>query len=155
MKIEFWQIGKTERGWVEDGCQIYAARVKRYAPFEQVLLPDVREKGEPDFLKKREGEAVLKKLTEGDLLVLLDENGSEFGSVEFAGWLEKRLASGKKRLVFLVGGAFGFSAEVRARADFQVSLSRLTFPHQLVRIMFLEQLYRAFSILGNEPYHNQ
>ena len=155
MKIEFWQIGKTERGWVDDGCQIYAARLKRYAAFEQVVLPDSREKGEPDFLKKKEGESVLKKLSDGDLLVLLDEKGAEFGSVELADWLEKRLASGKKRLVFLVGGAFGFSAEIYARADFQVSLSRLTFPHQLVRVLFLEQLYRAFSILGNEPYHNQ
>ncbi len=155
MKIEFWAIGKTERGWVEDGAAVYASRLKKYGAFEAVVLPDVREKSlEPELLKRREGEAILKRLEPTDFLVLLDERGAEFSSRAFAEWIEKLQISGPKRLIFLVGGAFGFSAEVYSRANFQLSLSKMTMPHQMIRIVFLEQLFRAFSILKNEPYHN-
>ncbi len=154
-KIELWAIGKSERGWVEDGAAVYAGRIGRYLPFDFVIFPDVREKAEPNILKKKEGELVLKKLEPGDFLVILDERGQELGSVELSNWLQNRLATGQKRIVFLIGGAFGFSPEIYSRADMKISLSKMTFPHQLIRVMFLEQLYRAFSIAKNEPYHNE
>ncbi len=153
-KLEFWAIGKTERGWVEDGAAVYAGRIGRYLPFETVVLPDVKERLEPEVLKRKEGESVLKRLEPGDFLAILDEAGLQFSSVEFSGWLQSRLASSPKRMVFLIGGAFGFSPEIYSRADAKISLSKMTFPHQLARVMFLEQLFRAFSIARNEPYHN-
>ena len=154
-KIELWAIGKTERGWVEDGAATYAGRVGRYVSFDFHIFPDVKERVEPAILKKKEGESVLKKLEPGDFLVLLDEHGREFGSVDFSNWLQNRLADGQKRTIFLIGGAFGFSPEIYSRADLKISLSKMTFPHQLIRVMFLEQLYRGFSIAKNEPYHNE
>jgi 23S rRNA (pseudouridine1915-N3)-methyltransferase len=153
-KIELWLIGKTERGWTEDGESVYANRLGRYISFEKIVFPEIKERLEPDILKKKEGENVLKKLLETDFLVLLDERGRDFSSVDFANWLQNRLDLSPKRIVFLVGGAFGFSPEMYARADFKMSISKMTFPHQLIRVLFLEQLYRAFSILKNEPYHN-
>lgn len=154
-KIELWAIGKSERGWVEDGAAVYANRIGRYSSFEFFIFPDIRERVEPVILKKKEGELVLKKLEPGDFLVILDEKGQEFGSVELSNWLQNRLSTGQKRIVFLIGGAFGFSPEIYSRADLKISLSKMTFPHQLIRVMFLEQLYRAFSIAKNEPYHNE
>ena len=102
-----------------------------------------------------EGEALLRQITEGDYVTLLDERGTEFRSVEFALWLQKRMNSGVKRLVLVIGGPYGFSEEVYARADAKLSLSRMTFSHQIVRAIFAEQIYRAFTILNNEPYHHE
>lgn len=155
MKIELWAIGKTERGWVEEGCAVYLNRLRKYGSTALTILPDVKEKAlPPEVLRRKEGETVLKKLEPTDFLVLLDERGLELSSRGFAEWLEGRRGSSAKRLVFLIGGAFGFSEEVRARADEKLSLSKMTMPHQMVRAVFLEQLFRAFSILSNEPYHN-
>lgn len=120
-------------------------------------LPDIRNTRHLTSRQQRtaEGEALLRQFTDGDYVVLLDERGDEMRSVEFAAWLQKRLNSGMKRLVMVIGGPYGFSDAVYARADARLSLSRMTFSHQIVRVIFAEQIYRAFAILNNEPYHHE
>jgi 23S rRNA (pseudouridine1915-N3)-methyltransferase len=155
MKVEAWAIGKTSDAYLDTGLAIFHKRLKNYLPFAWTILPDVRVKfSQPELLKKEEGRLVLSKLTPDDYLVLLDERGREFTSPELAQWLERRLSASHRRLIFLIGGAFGFSPELYARADEQIALSRLTFSHQMARLFLLEQLYRAMTILRNEPYHN-
>lgn len=155
MKVEAWAIGKTSEPYLETGCAIFEKRLKNYLPFTWTILPDARLKtADGALLKKEEAKIVLDRLETADYLVLLDENGQTLGSAELAQWLEKRLAASHRRLIFLIGGAFGFAPEIYARANFQLSLSRLTFSHQMARLFLLEQLYRAMTILRNEPYHN-
>ncbi|MBL7798850.1 MAG: 23S rRNA (pseudouridine(1915)-N(3))-methyltransferase RlmH [Saprospiraceae bacterium] len=156
MKVEVWAIGKTSEPYLDTGIGIFEKRLKNYLPFTWVLLPNARVKStDGNLLKQEEGKMVLAKLGSDDYLVLLDERGHQYSSVELARWLEQRLSAPGRRLVFLIGGAFGFSPEIYARANAQISLSRLTFSHQMVRLFFLEQLYRAMTILRNEPYHNE
>jgi 23S rRNA (pseudouridine1915-N3)-methyltransferase len=157
MKIELWQLGKTQGGYLETGIDEYLKRLKHYAAFEvHTLMPTKEHRGlQGEALKLQEGKQVLERLRPGDYLILLDEHGKLYRSVEFAGQLEKWMAAGHKRLIFLVGGAFGFSPELYERAQAKFSLSPMTFSHQMVRLFFAEQLYRAFSILRNEPYHNE
>lgn len=155
MKVEAWAIGKTSEPYLEKGLAIFEKRLKNYLPFQWVALPDARLKTtDGALLKREEAKLVLAKLGRDDCLILLDENGAIFTSPELAHWLDKRLAASHRRLIFLVGGAFGFAPEIYARANFQLSLSRLTFSHQMARLFLLEQLYRAMTILRNEPYHN-
>lgn len=156
MKVEAWAIGKTAEPYLETGVGIFEKRLKNYLPFTWTELPGVKIKTtDGAILKQEEGKMILSKITPDDFLVLLDENGKQFSSIELARWLEQRLAASNRRLVFLIGGAFGFSTDVYARANMQISLSRLTFSHQMARVFLLEQLYRAMTILRNEPYHNQ
>lgn len=157
MKIELWQIGKTESGYLETGISTYTKRLKHYTAFEICALRDVKDARNlsPEQLKIQEGKLVIERLRPGDHLILLDEHGKQYRSVEFAARLEKLQASGHRRIIFLVGGAFGFSAELYETAHEKLSLSSMTFSHQMVRLFFTEQLYRAFSILRNEPYHNE
>jgi len=156
MKVEFWFIGKTSEAYLETGIGIYEKRLRRYLPFQIVCLPDVRQSGNlsPDQLKTKEGEALLAKIKPEDLLLLLDEKGQSFTSEGFARYVEQLLSGSKHRLIFLAGGAYGFSPEVYRRADAQLALSAMTFSHQMVRLFFLEQFYRAMTILRGEPYHN-
>lgn len=155
MKIELWAIGKTNEKYLEAGIEIFEKRLKNYLPFAFHILPDVKQKtADGAQLKKKEAEMVLSKLAQEDFLVLLDEQGREYTSAELAQWLERRLSTIPRKMVFLIGGAFGFAPEIYARANEQLALSRLTFSHQMVRLFFLEQLYRAMTILKNEPYHN-
>ena len=157
MKTELWQIGKTAFPYLEEGVRIYESRLQRYLPFQIETIPDVKnaQKLPPAQLKSREGELVLTRLKNDDFLILLDERGKSYTSVEWAQFLEKELMGSHKRIVFLIGGAFGFSQEIYQRANAKVSLSSMTFSHQMIRVFFLEQLYRAMTILRNEPYHNQ
>lgn len=156
MKIELWAIGKTSEKYLEAGIEIFERRLRHYVPFVWAVLPDVKGKfSDNEQLKKKEGEMLLARLSPEDWLVLLDEHGQEHTSVGLAQWLERKLSGPGRRLVFVVGGAFGFSPAVHARANEQLALSKLTFSHQMVRLFFLEQLYRAFTILQNEPYHNE
>lgn len=136
---------------------MYEKRLGHYLSFQSVLLPDVKNSGKlpPELVKQKEGEAVLAKLKPDDFLVLLDERGKQLTSVELADFMEHKLQLSQKRLVFLVGGAWGFSEEICRRADFKLSLSKMTFSHQMVRLFFLEQLYRAMTILRGESYHNE
>ncbi len=157
MQIELIVIGKTDSQEVAALVELYAKRVNRYCRFAVTTLPDVRNTRHLTARQQctAEGEALLRQFGEDDYVVLLDEHGEEMRSVEFAAWLQKRLNSGRKRLVWVIGGPYGFSDAVHARADARVSLSRMTFSHQIVRAIFAEQLYRAFAILNNEPYHHE
>ena len=157
MQIELIVIGKTDSKEIESLVALYARRVNRYCKFGITVLPDVRNTRSLTVKQQRtaEGEAILRQFSEGDFVALLDERGEELRSVEFALWLQKRLNSGTKRLVVVIGGPYGFSDEVYARAHARLSLSRMTFSHQIVRAIFAEQLYRAFTILRNEPYHHE
>ena len=156
MKVELWAIGKTSEKYLEAGIAIFEKRLKNYLPFSIQVLPDVKEKtADSTRLKKKEGDLVLSKLGADDYLVLLDEKGLEFTSMELSQWLERRLSTSHRKMVFLIGGAFGFSPEIYQRAQEKLALSRLTFSHQMVRLFFLEQLYRAMTILRGESYHNE
>jgi 23S rRNA (pseudouridine1915-N3)-methyltransferase len=156
VKIEAWFIGKTSPAYLQIGLDDFAGRIKKYVPFETVIIADIKEAGSyaaKDRLLK-EGEKVLQKLIPQDYLILLDEGGKEFSSVQFSQFIEKELNKSYKKLIFLVGGSFGFSPELQQRANLKISLSKMTFSHQMVRLFFLEQIYRGFTILNNEPYHN-
>lgn len=156
MKAALWWVGDTSFSYIKEGQDIYTKRLKHFLPFETQLIPDVKnaKNRTEEQLKKKEGEAILKKLDKGDCLLLLDERGKEFSSIKFAKYLENQLQMSHKRIVFLIGGSYGFSDEVYARANGKISLSKMTFSHQMVRVFALEQLYRAMTILRNMPYHH-
>lgn len=156
MKITLLVIGKTTTASIAAGIADYAARVNRYVPFEIVTLPDARASKSMTEAKQKEaeGKLILGSLKPGDRLALLDERGVEMTSRQFSEMLERRAQMVGKRLVFAVGGPYGFSEEVYARADEKLSLSKMTFPHELVRLFFVEQLYRAQTISRGEPYHH-
>jgi 23S rRNA (pseudouridine1915-N3)-methyltransferase len=156
MKIELRVVGKTAFKYLDEGIAEYAKRLKHYTNFEMVVLPDV--KNTPlsnEALRTKEGALILDKLAKDDYLILLDENGKQMTSVEFSQFIENHHLSATKKLVFQIGGAFGFSEAVYDRADAKISLSKMTFSHQMVRLFFVEQLYRAHTILRGEKYHNE
>lgn len=156
MKIELWAIGKTSEPYLETGIAIFEKRLKNYLPFAFQILPDVKLKTtDGKALKKEEGKMILAKLSPDDYLVLLDERGTALSSVELAQWIERRLSQSHRKIIFLIGGAFGFSPDLYARAQESLSLSKMTFSHQMIRLFFAEQLYRAMTIIRNEPYHNE
>ena len=156
MKAALWAIGPTSFSYLKEGNKLYTERLQHYLPFEYAIIPDVKNarKLTQEQLKAKEGELILKKLEKGDYLILLDEGGKTYNSVQFAQRLDKLLQQSYKRLVFVIGGAYGFSPEVYERADAKISLSAMTFSHQMVRLFALEQLYRAMTILRNQPYHH-
>jgi len=156
VKTTFSYIGKTQDKYLEEGTSIYERRLRHYLPYETVLIPDIKNGGKLDAaqLKIKEGEQILARLKSEDCLILLDERGKQYSSEQFAITLDQWFQAPFKRLVFQVGGAYGFSEAVYQRANFQVGLSNMTFSHQMIRLFFLEQLYRAMTILRNEPYHN-
>jgi len=156
MKIALLQTGKTSERYLTEGISIFAERIGKYSPFEIITVPEIkRARSMPEQEQKlREGEQQLRFFRNDDYIVILDEKGKEFSTLEFSGWLEKSFMVQRKRILFVIGGAWGFSEEVRKRADMNLSLSRLTFSHQMVRLLFLEQLYRAFTIIKGEPYHH-
>ena len=157
MKLECWYIGKTNATYLREGIQLYEKRLKHYIPIEQLVISDVKQAGKllPKALKEKEAQAVLKKLDNRDGLILLDERGKMYGSVELANWLDKQFQMPYRKLIFLVGGAFGFDQTIYNRANGKLSLSKMTFSHQMVRLFLMEQIYRAMTILKNEPYHNE
>lgn len=156
MKISLVLVGKTDVAWVREGLDLYASRLSHYAPFSVVEIPELKNVSalSKDQIKEKEGELILSKLKPSDDVILLDERGKEFRSVEFARLVESRMAGGRN-VVFVIGGAYGFSDAVYARADSMLSLSKMTFSHQMVRAVFAEQLYRAFTIIRGEPYHHE
>ncbi|HHH53105.1 MAG TPA: 23S rRNA (pseudouridine(1915)-N(3))-methyltransferase RlmH [Bacteroidetes bacterium] len=156
MQIELWCIGKNSFDFVDKGVQEYSSRLKHYSKFKIVYLDDVKrgKKDNPGLVKDKEGKLTLSKLTDKDILILLDEKGREMNSVKFSAFIENKMLYSSKRMIFLIGGAFGFSKELYDRADDKISLSKMTFSHQLIRVCFVEQLYRAFTIIKNEKYHN-
>lgn len=158
MVIELIVVGKTVGTWLESGIREYTDRLRHYIRFEQTVIPELRNARNlrEEQIKTAEGESILDRITSGDHVVLLDENGRlPDGSVALAEWLQRIMNRGTRRLVFVIGGAYGFSEAVYTRADEQISLSPMTFSHQMVRLIFAEQLYRAFTILSGEPYHHR
>jgi 23S rRNA (pseudouridine1915-N3)-methyltransferase len=156
MKVEFWVIGKTSFPYLDEGNEIYLNRIKHYLPFQMTTIPDIKNRKSlsEEQIKIKEGEIVLSKLNTGDFLILMDERGKQRTSVQFAEYLQNILQQSHKRAVFLIGGAYGFSDTVYERCNTKISLSNMTFSHQMVRLIFLEQFYRALTIMNNEPYHH-
>lgn len=156
MKVKLVLIGKTDSNYLKDGINEYGKRLKHYLPLEIVVIPDLKntKKLSEDQQKQKEGELISSQIKDGDFTVILDEKGKEFSSVEFSKFIEKQMISGLRNLVFVVGGPYGFSDEIHKRANIKISLSRMTFSHQMVRMIFLEQLYRAMTIIKGEPYHH-
>ncbi|MCQ2304225.1 MAG: 23S rRNA (pseudouridine(1915)-N(3))-methyltransferase RlmH [Bacteroidales bacterium] len=156
MKILLLVIGKTDDEYLITGIKKYVGRLGHYASFEMKEFPDIRNRKtlSEELQKKSESFLLLSQFQAGDYIILLDENGKQFTSVDFSENLEKLMASGSKRIVFVIGGPYGFSQDVYAKANAKMSLSPMTFSHQMVRLIFVEQLYRAFTILKGEPYHH-
>lgn len=157
MKITLLTVGKTDRDWVKQGLDIYVSRLKHYIPLSIVEIPELKNVSSlsKDQIKTREGELILKSIRPTDDVILMDEHGREYSSVEFAKVLQEKISYIGKDMVFVIGGAYGFSQEVYSRANSKISLSRMTFSHQMVRAIFAEQLYRAFTIMKGEPYHHE
>ncbi len=157
MKISLLVIGKTDHAQLEQLITTYAKRLEHYVGFDLEVIPDLKntKKLSEAQQKEKEGTAILAKLQPSDHVVVLDERGKQFSSINFASYLQKKMNTGMKRLVFIIGGPYGFSDEVYARAQEKVALSQMTFSHQMVRLFMVEQLYRGFTILKNEPYHHQ
>ncbi len=157
MNIELIVVGKTDMKEVAALVDMYTKRINFYNKFNITYLPDIRNSKNLSEAQQKtaEGDAILRLIDDSDRVVLLDEKGAEFRSVEYAEWLQKRMNSGIKRLVFVIGGPYGFSEAVYARSNEKISLSKMTFSHQIIRAIFTEQLYRAFSIIHNSPYHHE
>ena len=156
MKITLLAVGKTSDARLQSLIEEYTQRLRHYVPFEFIIIPDVKNAKSlsQEQLKTAEGNAILSFLTPATDVLLLDEHGREFRSIEYADYLQKKMASGKD-LTLIIGGAYGFSKEVYARANGKISLSRMTFSHQMIRLMAIEQIYRAMTILRGEPYHHE
>lgn len=156
MKIKLLYVGKEHADVFQDAILQYQEKLKFYNPFEMVAIPYLKNTKSlsVEEQKKKEGDLILKKIDAGDFVILMDEFGKEFTSIGFSELIQQQLNSGIKTLVFVIGGAYGFSQEVFARAQRKISLSQMTFPHLLARLIFVEQLYRAFTILRKEPYHH-
>lgn len=157
MKISLVVIGKTDANYFSEAIREYQNRLVHYIPFEMQVIPDIKNTKNlsESQQKEKEGELILKSLQAGDYLVLLDEKGKEFTSMQFASYLEKKMHTVSRRLVFVIGGPYGFSEAVYQAASEKVSLSKMTFSHQMIRLIFVEQIYRAMTILNNEPYHHE
>ncbi len=157
MKISLIVIGKTDASYFVDAINEYKNRLVHYIPFEMEIIPDIKnvKNLREEQQKEKEGELILKMLQPGDYLVLLDEHGKSFTSMEFATYLERKMHVVSKRLVFVIGGPYGFSEAVYKAASEKISLSKMTFSHQMIRLIFVEQIYRAMTFLNNEPYHHE
>ena len=157
MKFALLAIGRTVEKHYISAINDYAERTKHYIPFDIEIIPELKNTKNlsTEQQKEKESELILKALQPGDIAVLLDEHGKEFRSVEFASWIERKMHTVSKRLVFIIGGPYGFAPSVYQAAQEKISLSKMTFSHQMVRLIFMEQLYRAMTILSNEPYHHE
>jgi 23S rRNA (pseudouridine1915-N3)-methyltransferase len=157
VKIKFVAVGKTDAGYLREAISVYENRLKHYIPFELICVPDVKNAGKlnESQLKCMEGKNILSQLNSGDELILLDEKGNACSSPEFSLMLSKKINAGVRCVTFVAGGAYGFSDEVYAQASSMISLSKMTFTHQMARLIFVEQLYRAFTIMKGEAYHHE
>jgi 23S rRNA (pseudouridine1915-N3)-methyltransferase len=157
MQIKLLCIGKTGKSFLEEGELEYRKRLSHYIPFELIVLPDIKQAKSlsEEQIKQKEGAAFLEKIGATDTVILLDERGKSYDSVGFSRFLQEQFNRGGKQLIFIVGGPYGFSEQLYARANGQLSLSKMTFSHQMIRLFFIEQIYRAMTILKGEPYHHQ
>ena len=156
MKVKLIVIGKTKSKFLLDGENEYRKRLRHYCKFSELLIPDIKNAGKlsKKELKEKEGKLILASLKNSDYIILLDDKGLTLSSIQFSNFLNKKMVSSTNELVFVVGGAFGFSQSIYTRANTKLSLSKMTFSHQIVRMIFKEQLYRAFTILKGEKYHH-
>lgn len=157
MKITLLTVGKTDVKWVREGLDLYVSRLTHYVPFSLVELSELKGTASLSHIqiKEKEGRMILKAINPSDRLILLDERGKEYRSVELADRIQSLLFSGGKDIAFVIGGAYGFSDEVYSRSNGMLSLSKMTFSHQMARVIFAEQLYRALTIIKGEPYHHE
>jgi len=157
MKIKLLTIGKTDNAALAQLIKTYEARLKHYIQFSIEIIPDIKntKNFSEEIQKEKEGDLILSKISTTDRMVLLDENGTSFDSIEFSKFLQKQMNSGIKQLVFIIGGPYGFSEKIYKKSQGKISLSKMTFSHQMVRLFAIEQIYRGFTILKNEPYHHQ
>ena len=157
MKIVLLQTGKTTDNNISEVADNYTSRINKYSVFEVITLPDMKNTRNMSVQeqKVKEGKKIIQAINIYDYVILLDEKGKEYRTVEFSGLMEKTFMLPKKRVIFVIGGPWGFSEDVYSRSDLMMSLSKMTFPHPLVRLLFLEQLYRVFTIIKGEPYHHE
>ena len=157
MKIELAVIGKTSIGYLKQGIDEYIKRLKHYVPFEIKYIDDIKNTKNisEDQQKRTEGAKILSLLDKSDFVVLLDEHGKEYTSMQYSSYIQKRMLSGAKKVVFVIGGPYGFPQEVYDRANDKISFSKMTFNHEMIRLIFTEQLYRAYTIINHEPYHHE
>lgn len=157
MKIELAVIGKTSIGYLKQGIDEYIKRLKHYVPFEIKYIDDIKNTKNisEDQQKRTEGAKILSLLDKSDFVVLLDEHGKEYTSMQYSSYIQKRMLSGAKKVVFVIGGPYGFSQGVYDRANDKISFSKMTFNHEMIRLIFTEQLYRAYTIINHEPYHHE
>lgn len=157
MKVHLIVVGKTKKTFLKEGEQEYAKRLSKFVKFEKVEIPDLKnaKNRSQDEIKIEEGKLILSKLPNNGWVVLLDDKGKSYDSKGFAQWINEQMVYGQKQITFVIGGAYGFSDEVYQRANQKLSLSKMTFSHQMVRLFFIEQLYRSYAILNNLPYHHE
>lgn len=157
MKIALLQTGKTTDKNIQVLADLYSSRINKYNVFEIITVQDIKNTKNMPVQEQQAKEAakIFQYISDEDFVILLDEKGKEFRTIEFSAWLGKVFLLPKKRIIFIIGGAWGFAEEIYKRADYKISLSKMTFPHQLVRLLFLEQLYRVFTIMKGEPYHHE
>jgi 23S rRNA (pseudouridine1915-N3)-methyltransferase len=157
MKVKLYLIGKTDRAEIQALIELFSKRIERYIRFETIIIPDIKNTASlsENQQKTKEGQALLAKITANEFLVLLDEKGKRMNSKQFSKYLEKHMVQSTQCLSFIIGGPYGFSKEVYAKASGKISLSEMTFSHQIIRVIFAEQLYRGFTIIRNEPYHHE
>jgi len=156
MKVKLYLIGKTDKPEIQALIELFSKRIERYIRFETIIIPDIKNTASLSENQQRtkEGQALLAKITANEFLVLLDEKGKRMSSKQFSKFLEKHMVQSTQCLSFIIGGPYGFSKEVYAKASSKISLSEMTFSHQIIRVIFAEQLYRGFTIIRNEPYHH-
>jgi len=157
MKIRFIVLGRTVEKYLVDACAEYEKRIKKYIPFEYIVIKDLKNTANMPFetIKQKEAEMLRPYLSMPSIRILLDEHGKEFTSVAFSDYINKKISLQNRDITFIIGGPYGFDNEVYANSDDKISLSKMTFSHQMVRLIFMEQLYRAFTIINNEPYHHE
>jgi 23S rRNA (pseudouridine1915-N3)-methyltransferase len=157
MKLCLLFVGKTDADYIKKGYEVYEKRLSHYLPIETIIIPDLKKVKNlsENQQKQLEGQAILNQLKPTDKLVLLDEKGKDFTSIKFADFMQKEMNAGLKRLILVIGGPYGFSDAVYQKAQGKISLSKMTFSHQMVRMFLIEQAYRAMTILKNEPYHHE
>lgn len=150
-------VGKVSTSWIQKGIEQFEKRIHRYLKFSTNVLPDIKnvKSLSKESIKEEEGKIILGALNSSDYVVLMDERGKEFTSTDFADWIQKQMNASRKRIVFVIGGPYGFSSNVYSRADFLFSLSKMTYTHEFAKLVLTEQLYRGFSILNGEPYHHE
>lgn len=156
MEICVINVGKTNASWIKEGIDLFESRIVKYIKYSSISIPDIKNSRNLsiDTIKEEEGKLILQNLSSSDLVVLMDEKGKELSSREFSEWIQKQMNSGRKRLTIIIGGPYGFSESVYKKADSKLALSKMTFTHEMAKLILTEQIYRGMTLLKGEPYHH-